>query len=58
MRTNGFANSQYRSGWFRVANGQSVRMYRPDSKRLILIPAKKNGVTVLLEVAVSEEFIE
>ena len=28
-RTNGFANSHYRSGWFRVASGKTVRMYAP-----------------------------
>ena len=58
MRTNGFANSNYRSGWFRVANGKTVRMYRAGSTRLVLLPAKDEGTTVLLEVPLPEKFIE
>ena len=57
-RTNGFANAHYRSGWFRVASGQTVRMYRADSKRLVLIPPKGDGVNVLLEASQPERFIE
>ncbi len=55
-RTNGFANSHYRSGWFRVANGEKVRMYRADGTRLVLIPAR--GAAVLLEVQDPERFVE
>jgi len=55
-RTNGFANSHYRSGWFRVANGEKVRMYRADGTRLVLIPAR--GAAVLLEVQDPERFAE
>ena len=58
MRTNGFANAHYRSGWFKVASGKKVRMYRADSMRLVLLPAKSDGDTVLLEVALPEKFIE
>ncbi len=39
-RTNGFANAHYHSGWFRVANGQRVRMYGASGKRLVLLPPK------------------
>lgn len=58
MRTNGFANSHYRSGWFRVANGQKVRMYRADGTRLVLLPPKAAGAPVLLEVRNPERFVE
>lgn len=55
-RTNGFANSHYRSGWFRVANGEKVRMYRADGTRLVLIPAR--SAPVLLEVQDPDRFVE
>lgn len=56
-RTNGFANSHYRSGWFRVASGQKVRMYRTDSTRLVLLPPKGDGTAVLLETPAPEKFV-
>jgi hypothetical protein len=55
-RTNGFANSHYRSGWFRVASGAKVRMYRTDSTRLVLIPPKGEGAPVLIEAKDPDEF--
>ncbi len=60
-RTNGFANLNYRSGWFRVANGQKVRLYAADSKRLVLLPPKgnaSNAAPVLLQVKHPEEFVK
>jgi hypothetical protein len=58
-RTNGFANSHYRSGWFRTANGQKAEMYWADSSRLVLLPPKGSGSPpVLLEVGQPEQFIE
>ena len=51
LRTNGFANSHYQSGWFRVANGQIVRMYRAGGRRLVLLPPKGAGTPVLLDAA-------
>jgi len=56
-RTNGFANAHYRSGWFRVAGGQTVRMYRADGTRLVLLPPKGDGAAVLLETRQPEEFV-
>lgn len=56
-KTNGFANSHYQSGWFRVANGQKVRMYRANGKRLVLLPPKGDTAAVLLEVKEPEEFV-
>jgi len=48
-RTNGFSNSRYSSGWFRTANGQTVRMYRAGAERLVLIPGRAGRTSVLLE---------
>ncbi len=55
-RTNGFSNAHYHSGWFRVASGAKVRMYRADSTRLVLIPPKGDGAAVLLEAADPDQF--
>jgi hypothetical protein len=56
-RTNGFANAHYRSGWFRVASGKTVRMYRADCRRLVLLPPKGDGTAVLLETNDPENFV-
>ena len=58
MRTNGFANSHYRSGWFRVANGQKIRLYQASGRRLLLLPPKGNGAAVLVEVPEPERFVK
>ena len=58
LRTNGFANGHYASGWFKVANGNTVRMYRAGGKRLVLLPPKGDGVPVLLQVENPETFID
>jgi len=57
-RTNGFSNPHYHSGFFRVANGQKVRMYWAEGRRLVLLPPKGQGNAVLLEVDRSEEFVQ
>jgi len=49
-RTNGFANAHYASGWFRVASGKTIRMYRAGGTRLVLLPPKGDGAAVLFEV--------
>lgn len=57
-RTNGFANAHYRSGWFRVANGEKLRMYRADGTRLVLLPPRGSGAAaVLIEVRDPERFV-
>jgi hypothetical protein len=56
-RTNGFANSHYRSGWFRVVNGETVRLYQAGSRRLVLLPSNGTGPTVLLEVRAPDAFV-
>jgi hypothetical protein len=56
-RTNGFANDHYRSGWFRVANGNKVRLYSTGSSRLVLLPSKGNGGDVLVEADNPDQFL-
>jgi hypothetical protein len=57
MRTNGFGTVHYHSGWFRVSSGKTVRMYRADSTRLVLLPPKGGGAPVLYEVKDPEQFV-
>jgi hypothetical protein len=57
VRTNGFAVAHYRSGWFRVANGQKVRLYRADGQRVVLLPPTGDGSPVLYEAADPEMFV-
>jgi len=58
LRTNGFANSHYQSGWFQVANGQKVRMYRAGGWRLVMLPPSGAGSPVLYQAADPEMFME
>lgn len=57
-RTNGFANPYYQSGWFQVANGDKVRLYRAGGARVILLPPKGVGSPVLYQAAHPEAFVE
>ena len=57
-RTNGFSNSHYHSGWYRVANGQKVRLYWANGTPLVLLPPKGSQAPVLLEVKDPLRFIE
>ena len=50
-RTNGFANSNYRAGWFRLGNGTKVRLYRASGTQLVLLPPRGSGSPVLLDAA-------
>jgi len=57
IRTNGFGNLRYHSGWFRLANGTTIRMYRAESNQLVLLPPMGNGTAVLLETHDPEAFV-
>lgn len=57
MRAGGIGTEHYHAGWFRVSSGQKVRMYRADSKRVVLLPPKGNGTPVLLETKDPEKFV-
>ncbi len=56
-RTNGFSNSNYSSGWFRVAGGEKVRLYRARGTRLVLLPPKGEGTPVLYGLHDPDRFI-
>lgn len=60
-RTNGFANSHYRSGHFRLKNGQVVMLYNAGATRMVWLPVKSgegHGQAVMLETADPEGFAE
>jgi hypothetical protein len=57
-RSNGIGLLHYHAGWFKVAGGEKVRMYRADSKRLVLLPPQDGGTPVLLDVKQPEVFIQ
>ena len=56
-RTNGFANSHYHSGWFRVSSGRQIRMYRAEGTRLVLLPPNGDHAPVLLDTRDPEKFM-
>ncbi len=58
LRTNGFANKNYQSGWFRVTTGATVRMYRAGGQRLVLIPPKGSGTAVLYQAKDPDRFVQ
>jgi hypothetical protein len=57
LRSNGFANAHYQSGWFHTANGKRVRVYRAGGSRLVLIPPKGKGNSILYQAKDPERFI-
>jgi hypothetical protein len=57
-RTNGFANSHYRAGWFQLTDGRKVRLYRADSQLVVLLPPKGDGAPVLYQAADPEKFVD
>ncbi|HVW12160.1 MAG TPA: PH domain-containing protein [Bryobacteraceae bacterium] len=56
-RTNGFSNAHYHSGFFRVASGAEVRMYRGDSTKVVLLPSTNGDDPVLLETREPAQFL-
>lgn len=56
-KANGFSNAHYHSGWYRVRNGQKIRLYRADGRKLVLLPPKGVGNAVLYEVPDPERFV-
>lgn len=57
-RTNGFANPYYQSGWFQVANGDKVRLYRAGGALVVLLPPKGAGSAVLYQAVHPDAFVE
>ncbi len=56
-RTNGFANQHYQSGWFRLANGKKVRLYRAGSQRVVLLPPRGDAAAVLYGANDPDQFV-
>jgi hypothetical protein len=54
----GSSSKHYKAGWFRVAGGDKIRLYRTTSQRLVLLPPKGQNAPVLLEVKQPEAFIQ
>jgi hypothetical protein len=57
-KNHGFSNLQYRSGWYRVAGGSTVRLYGAGGNRLVLLPPRGNGTPVLVDVKDPDLFAE
>lgn len=57
-RTHGFANTQYRSGWFRVENGRTILLYQTNKTRLVLLPPSGADAPVLYEAKEPEKFMQ
>ena len=57
-RTEGIGFLHYKAGWFRVAGGEKVRMYRTTSPRLVLLPPRGQRAPLLMEAKQPEAFIQ
>jgi uncharacterized membrane protein YphA (DoxX/SURF4 family) len=57
-RTHGFGNAHYHSGFFRVASGAEVRMYRGDSTKVVLLPSRNGDDPVLIETSEPTRFLK
>lgn len=55
-RTNGIGLPGYRSGWFRLANGEKALVFVTDQSRVVYIPTRQ-GYPVLLSVERPQEFL-
>jgi hypothetical protein len=56
-KTIGTAIPGYRSGWFRLANGEKALLYLTDSRRVVYVPTRA-GYSLLLSVDRPAEFVE
>jgi len=57
IRTNGTALPGYRSGWFKLRNGEKALMFVTDPNRVVYLPTKDN-YSILISVANPEEFLQ
>jgi len=57
VRTIGTALPGYRSGWFRLANGEKALVYVTDPSRVVHVPTTA-GYSLLLSVAETDEFLD
>ena len=56
-RTMGTALPGYRSGWFRLRNGEKALVYLTETRRTVYVPTRK-GYSVLLTPQQPERFLE
>jgi len=56
-RTIGTALPGYRSGWFRLANGEKALVYVTDPTRVVHVPTTA-GYSLLLSVAETDQFVD
>jgi len=57
VRTIGTAMPGYRSGWFRLANGEKALVYVTDTRRVVHVPTTA-GYSLLLSVSDADECVE
>ena len=57
LRTNGIGLPGYRSGWFRLRNGEKALLFLTDASRVVYIPTR-NGYSLLLSVENPELFMQ
>jgi hypothetical protein len=56
-RTNGVGLPGYKSGWFRLRNGEKALAFVTDARRVAYIPTRA-GYSVLVSVAEPDRFVE
>src|SRR4051812_8979518 len=56
-RTNGAGLPGYKSGWFRLRNGEKGLVFVTDTSRVVYLPTRE-GYSVLLSVARPSDFIQ
>jgi hypothetical protein len=56
-KTMGTAVPGYRSGWFRLANGEKALLYLTDTRHAVYVPTRA-GYSLLLSVDRPTEFVE
>jgi hypothetical protein len=56
-RTNGAGLPGYKSGWFRLKNGEKGLVFVTDTRRVVYLPTRE-GYSVLLSVARPSDFIQ
>jgi hypothetical protein len=57
LRTNGVGLPGYRSGWFRLRNGEKALVFVTDARRVVYIPTRA-GYSVLASVVEPDRFVE
>ena len=57
VRLIGTALPGYRSGWFRLANGEKALLYVTDRDRVVRVPTTA-GYSLLLSVAETDKFVD